>query len=1067
VTWGIFFILYHKMPVMKQTFLLFIVSCIFLNISAQQINDWENPEVVGINKNPPHATMIPYPDERTALENNRLNSPEFQLLNGYWKFDFVDNPYLVPEHFYKPGFDDSGWKSIPVPANWEFLGYGVPIYVNTRYEWTKNPNPPEIPHDYNPTGIYRQKINIPESWNGKQVFIHFGAVKSAFYLWVNGEKVGYSQDSKTPAEFNITDFVKTGTNLIALEVLRWSDGSYLECQDFWRISGIERDVYLYATPPVHIRDYFAQAGLTNEYVDGDFKLNVNVLNSGAKKSRGYQLIVKLLSYDKKTVIKSFSKEINVNKDEEQQVVFQQIIEKPEKWTAETPNLYTLIISVTNDKGVCEESISSKIGFRTSEIKNGLFLVNGVPIHIKGVNRHEHDPVTAHVISEESMLKDIQLMKQFNINTVRTCHYPNDPRWYELCDQFGLYVIDEANIESHGMGYDPDRTLGNDPRFMKAHLARVESMLERDKNHPCVIFWSMGNEAGNGVNFDTCYNWIKQRDPSRPVHYERAELGRNTDVYCPMYPDIEYLAEYASKPQARPLIMCEYAHGMGNSTGNLQDYWDTIEHYPQLQGGSMWDWVDEGIEQHDKNGRVYYAYGGDFGPPGTPSDSNFCINGLVLPDRTPHPGLYEVKKVYQYFGIKPIEAGRGIISIKNKYDFTNANQFDINWKLVGDDKVIAFGTLEKPDIEPHGEKTIQLDLPTVEAQPGVDYFLNFSVTSREASGMIPKDFEVAKEQIPLTSNAVLKSLNDKAFLETVWSKDRKILDITGADFLVRFDTLTGNILALEYDGRKYLVQGPVPNFWRAPTDNDFGNKMQFRCAAWKDASESRTVKTFRVVRKTQGIVQITVDFILSEHKIPYRAVYTLYSSGDVVISGEIDPGASELPELPRFGMNFRIPATFSQVKWYGRGPYENYWDRHTASVTGVYESTVNDLYFPYMRPQENGTRTDVRWMLLSDANGDGLLIAGMPLISISALPFTTDQLDYTVNEFRHTVDLVPNDFIDVNVDLRQTGVGGNDSWGARPLAKYTLFSGKYSYSYRIKPIHKNVDPMKAGKVVFSQ
>jgi beta-galactosidase len=1051
---------------MKRIIVLLLSLFNLLNIIAQQVNDWENPEVVGINKNKPHATLVPYPDERMAMENNRIMSPYFQMLNGYWKFSWVERPDDRPEDFYLPDYDDYKWKQIPVPSNWELQGYGVPIYVNIPYEWTRKPNPPEIPHDYNPVGSYRHRFEIPESWEDKQVFIHFGAVKSAFYLWINGNKVGYSQDSKTPAEFNITEYIKPGINMLAVEVYRWSDGSYLECQDFWRISGIERDVYLYARPAVYIRDYFAQTGLTGNYTDGDFKLEIEVLNSSVKKLKGYNIQAKLLSNSGKSVIASFSEEISLNKLEKRQIVFQQIVERPKKWTAETPDLYTLILSVYNEKGVCEESISCKVGFRSSEIKDGQLLVNGVPILIKGVNRHEHDPVRAHVISEESMLEDIRLMKQFNINTVRTCHYPDDPRWYELCDQYGLYVIDEANIESHGMGYNPDRTLGNDPRFMVAHLARISSMLERDKNHPSVILWSMGNEAGDGVNFDTCYNWIKQRDPSRPVHYERAELRWNTDIYCPMYPDVEYLSEYASKPQERPLIMCEYAHGMGNSTGNLQEYWDVIESHPQLQGGSIWDWVDQGFQQKDAQGRIYYAYGGDFGPAGTPSDSNFCINGLVLPDRTPHPGLYEVKKVYQYIGIKPVDADKGIISVKNKYDFISTRDFDINWKLTGDDKMIASGIIGQPDIAPGMEKTFNLGLPPVEPLPGVEYFLNFSITTREASGMIPKGHEVAAEQIPLSWKTEVKPVTDKAFLEIIWSKDRKKLDISGVDFLVRFDTLTGAMTTLEFNGKDYISQGPVPNFWRAPVDNDFGNHMQKRCAAWKDASKIREVKSFKVTKPAKGEVFITVDFLLGKSRIPYRTTYDIFGTGDIIISGEIDPGAAELPELPRFGMNLRIPATFSQVRYYGRGPFENYWDRHTAAFVGVYESEVKDLYFPYVRPQENGTRTDIRWMALTDETGDGLLITGKPLVSASALPFTIDQLDYTENEFRHTVDLVPNDFIDLNIDYRQTGVGGNDSWGARPLPAYTLYSGKYSYSYRIRPINKNNDPMKISKVVIS-
>jgi beta-galactosidase len=978
----------------------------------------------------------------------------------------VERPDDRPQDFYGPGFDDSDWKQIAVPSSWEFQGYGVPIYVNIPYEWTRNPDPPQIPHDSNPVGSYRRHFNIPDTWDDKQVIIHFDGVKSAFYLWINGKKVGYSQDSKTPAEFNITDYIKPGTNLLALEVYRWSDGSYLECQDMWRISGIERDVYLYAQPAVHISDYFTHTGLINDYTDGDFKVNVELSNNGGKRAKNINIRAKLLTADGKSSLASFSKEIDLNNKENRQIQFEQLVNNPVKWTAETPNLYTLVLSVYNDDGICEESVSCKVGFRTSEIKNGLLLINGVPVIIKGVNRHEHDPVTIHVMTEEMMLKDIGLMKQFNINTVRTCHYPNVPRWYELCDQYGLYVIDEANIESHGMGYDPDRTLGNDPRFMVAHLARVQAMFERDKNHPCVITWSMGNEAGDGVNFDTCYNWLKQRDPSRPVHYERAELGRNTDIYCPMYPGIEYLAEYASKPQARPLIMCEYAHAMGNSTGNLQEYWDVIESYPQLQGGSIWDWVDQGIQQTDNKGRIYYAYGGDFGPAGTPSDSNFCINGLVLPDRTPHPGLYEVKKVYQYIGIKPVEGSVGEISVKNKYDFISTNNLDIHWQLVGDDRIIDSGIIEKPDIKPKEERTFDLNLPAVNPLPGVEYFLNFSVVTREPSGLIPKGHEVAAEQIPLPWKAAVMPVKDKAFLEPVWSRDRKTLTVSGADFYVIFDTLTGMMTSLEYDGKQFLTRGPEPDFWRAPTDNDFGNGMPDRCAVWKDASVSRVVKSFKVIRPAKGKIDISVEYLLGKSLIPCKVTYAIYGSADIIISVEIDPGSGELPELPRFGMNMKIPVEFSNVKWYGRGPFENYWDRHTAAFVGVYERKVDEMGFPYLRPQETGTRTDIRWMSLTGEDGTGLLISGLPVISASALLYTTSQLDYTDNRFRHTVDLVPNDFIDLNIDYKQTGVGGNDSWGARPLPKYTLSSKKYQYSFRIRPISQNNDPMKISKVVIS-
>ncbi|MBP6870734.1 MAG: DUF4981 domain-containing protein [Bacteroidales bacterium] len=1051
---------------MHKSYLLFFSFLFSFICQAQQIPEWENPQVTGVNKVQPHATLIPYPDERTAIENVKSKSPFYLLLNDEWKFNWVEKPFDRPAGFYNPDFDDSGWNNIPVPANWELLGYGVPIYVNISYEWTRNPNPPNVPHDYNPVGCYRHRFTLPENWKGKEIFIHFGAVKSAFYLWINGKKAGYSEDSKTPAEFNITEYVQAGTNILAMEVYRWSDGSYLECQDFWRISGIERDIYLVARPPVYIRDFFVHTALTDDYRNGEFKLETDIGTAG-KKPGGYTLKVKLLTSVGKITVADFSQEIKFSGKRESQIVFNQMIENPRKWTAETPDLYTLVLSLYNNKGVCEESVSCKVGFKSYEIKDGQFLVNGIPVLIKGVNRHEHDPVTAHVISEESMLEDIRLMKQFNINTVRTCHYPNDPRWYELCDQYGLYVIDEANIESHGMGYDPDRTLGNNPAFMKAHLDRVEAMLERDKNHPSIIFWSMGNEAGDGVNFDTCYQWIKKRDPSRPIHYERAELRHNTDVYCPMYPDIEYLEEYASKPQARPLIMCEYAHGMGNSTGNLQDYWDVIEKYPQLQGGCIWDWVDQGFEKKNENGVAYFAYGGDYGPPETPSDSNFCINGLVLPDRTPHPALYEVKKVYQYIDVSAVDPDRGIISVKNNYDFIPLTGFDIHWKLKGDGAVMAFGTLEQPDILPREEKSYSIPLPEIKPEPGVEYFLDFSMTIRQANGLIPEGHEVAAEQLPLTLKADPLLVYDKAFLEIEWSKDRTKVDITGVDFLVRFDTLAGQITRLEYNGRNYISQGPLPNFWRAPIDNDFGNRMPKRCAVWKEASLERTVKSFAAKKAAQGIAVISVIFELGKERFLYRMDYEIHSTGDIIITGDINMvGRTTLPELPRFGMNFRIPAEFDHVKWFGRGPHENYQDRNTASFTGIYEKDVSEMYFPYVRPQENGTRTDIRWMTLTNPSGDGIMIAGMPLVSVSALPFTTSQLDYTDNMFRHTTDLIPNYFIDINVDYRQTGVGGNDSWGARPLSKYTLFPSDYRFSFRIRPINNKIDPAKAGKVVFS-
>lgn len=1046
---------------MRRGLLLITALLMVTGIKAQQLPDWENPEIIAINKEAPHATFIPYQDERSAMDNNRLNSTSFKLLNGTWKFKYVEGPANTPSGFQSPSYDDRGWNDIPVPSNWEIEGYGVPIYVNIPYEWTRNPQPPLVPVDNNPIGHYRMTFQVPESWSDKEIFIFFGDVKSAFYIWVNGKMVGYSEGSKLPAEFNITPYIHEGNNQLALQVYRWSDGSYLECQDFWRISGIERDVYLVARPQAYVRDFFIHAGLQDLYTDGVFKLEAELQNSNAKKSKAITYKAKIYAPDNKTLLAAFSKDLDLSKGERQNLTFDTVFPTVQKWTAETPVLYTLVQSIYDEDGICEEATSTRFGFRTSEIRDGLLLVNGVPITVKGVNRHEHDPATAHVISEQSMLKDIKLMKENNINTVRTCHYPNDPRWYELCDQYGLYIIDEANIESHGMGYNPSRTLGNDPRFLPAHKARVTEMVERDKNHPCVIIWSMGNEAGDGCNFDSCFSIIKWRDPSRPVHYERAEGGPNTEIYCPMYPEPEYLEEYASKPEKKPLIMCEYAHSMGNSTGNLQEYWDIIEEYPQLQGGSIWDWVDQGFDAKNQEGKLYYAYGGDFGPPGTPSDSNFCCNGLVAPDRSPHPGLNEVKKVYQYVDFKLIDTAQTKIAIKNKYDFKTLEHLDIVIKIYADGEMIYEGKMTGPKTKPGQEEDVKLGFSG--QVPGKEYFLNFYAVTNRDEGIIPKGTILASEQIELPKlPAKTAPISQSATLEPVWSTDHRSMTVTGLDFFVTFDTASGMITSMKVDNAENIVKGFSPNFWRGPTDNDHGSEMQMRLAIWKEAGKEQKVIKFDVTRPSRGEIRVTVHYALSHVMIPYTLEYRVFGSGDIIITGTIDPGAAELPELPRFGLNFRVPEKYNQVKWYGRGPFENYDDRKTAAFVDVYELPVSQMFYPYLRPQESGNRTDIRWMALTDDDGNGILLTGKPLFSASALPFTIDQLDYAESRFRHPCDLVPNDFIDVNVDLRQMGVGGNDSWGAKPLPKYLLPSSRYTFTFAVRVIKSGDDPMKLSK-----
>ena len=716
-----------------------------------------------------------------------------------------------------------------------FQGYDYPIYVNIPYEFARNPKPPFVPHDHNPVGSYRRTFTVPADWAGMDVFLHFGAVKSFFYLWINGEKIGFSKDSKTPAEFDITRFLVPGENVLAVEVYRFSDGSYLECQDFWRLAGIERDVYLYATKKVRIRDFEVQAGLDGTYKNGRLAVTAEITGLAATDSSIGTVVLDLYQPSGKKVLTAT--ELAVGPDDGDgpaRIRFEATLPAVRRWSAETPELYRLVLELRDGAGKPLEAVTAKIGFRTSEIKDGLLLVNGVPVRLKGVNRHEHDPYTGHVISEESMRRDIELMKQANVNAVRTCHYPDDPRWYELCDEYGLYVVDEANIESHGLGYGPD-SLAKDPAWGPAHLDRIERMVERDKNHPSVIIWSLGNEAGDGVNFEQAYAWLKKRDPSRPVQYERAELRSHTDIFCPMYDSIESMVKYASVKQARPLIQCEYAHSMGNSTGNLQDYWDAIESHDQLQGAFIWDWVDQGFAAKTGTGLFYWAFGGDYGPSDVPSDQNFCCNGIVGPDRTPHPAYYEVKKVYQFVKFRAVDPAAGKIEVGNRYDFIGLERFDLDWELSASGRAVASGTVAKPAVAPRGSQVLRLPLPRFQAQPGLEYFLNLSLRSRAASPGLPKGHIVAAEQIALPAAAPASPAAASALPPLAVEDGPRFIRVAGEGFALRFDRLTGALDSFVHGGRELLASGIEPNFWRAPTDNDFGNQMPRRLAFWRQAS----------------------------------------------------------------------------------------------------------------------------------------------------------------------------------------------------------------------------------------
>jgi beta-galactosidase len=1063
---------------MKKLFTLFSALSVLAVAAAAGAQDlkgptgeeWKNPRIVGAGKEEPRATFTPYPDAAAAFENDMGASPFFRTLNGPWKFFWVTKPADVPAGFFKPDYDASGWKEIAVPSNWEFQGYGIPIYLDSDYEWVKpgeQPDPPHLPQDNNPVGCYRKAFEIPADWKEREVFIHFGAVKSAFYVWINGRYAGYSEDSKTPAEWDITRFLKDGKNEVALQVFRWSDGSYLECQDFWRISGIERDVYLFATPKVRIRDFWAKADLAGNYRDGFLDVSVEVTDKTGGRGDRHAVEVSLVNDDGETVFTE-SASIDTAKGKETGIAhLARNVSAPLLWTAETPNLYTVVLALKDAAGRTLEATSAHVGFRKVEIVDGRLLVNGVPIYLKGVNRHEHDPRTAHVISEESMIRDIQLMKQFNINAVRTCHYPDDPRWYELCDQYGLYLIDEANIESHGMGYD-EKSLAKNPDWGPAHLDRTIRMVERDKNHPSVIIWSLGNEAGDGINFEATSAWIHGRDASRPVHYEQAAMKAHTDIVCPMYARIETLEAYGLKKRTRPLIMCEYTHAMGNSNGNLQDYWDVIEKYPNLQGAFVWDWVDQSYEAKAPSGETYYAYGGDFGPKEIPTSRNFCCNGLVSSERKPHPGLWEVKKVYQSIKFRKTatEDGRPALEIKNGYAFRGLDGFVIRWELVPDGiggRPIAQGEIRNPSIVPGGSGVFPLDMPGEEAAEGIEYFINVRAEYAEEEPLIPRNHVAAAEQFPVGIVRPVAAMDAAKMPKVTLEQNGAAVTVRGADFTVSFDRTTGLLASYVYKGTALVRTGLEPNFWRAPTDNDFGNGFPERAAIWRKAGENRRLDKFTVGQESPSVARVEAQYTLEDVPAKYRVVYRVFGTADILVSVSFAPENRDLPEIPRLGMKMTLPSDFSNVRWFGRGPHENYIDRKTSAFVGYYGASVFETLVPYVSIQEYGNRTDCRWAMFADRAGNGLLAVGLPQFDFSALPYTAEDLTQGERGQKHPYEIPKRDFVCLNLDYGQQGVGGDTSWGAREHPQYRLVVKAYDYSFRLRGFARDDDPATLAKV----
>ncbi len=1043
-----------------RTLLLTIIFTTLAIHLFSQVPDWKNPKIVEVNKEPAHVLLLNQGSIEKAISHQSQSSlRSVKSLNGNWKFHWVKKPQDRPRDFFQTNFDDQQWKSIPVPSNWELQGYGIPIYVNMYYEfmpYSVMPKPPYLPENWNPVASYRKTFTLPEDWNDEQIYLHFGAVKSAMYLWVNGKKVGYSQGSKLPAEFNITDYVKKGENLIAVEVYRWSDGSYLECQDFWRLSGIERDVFLYAKPSINIHDVFVNAGLQNHYQDGDFNADIIINNPKKINIKDYTVEVRLYG-DEQQVLWSESKDILSTNKQQVQLNFHTIIASVKRWSAETPSLYPLIITLKDKYGKQIEVVRQNIGFRTSEIKNGQLLVNGKPILLKGVNRHEHDENTGHVISKASMLKDIELLKAFNFNAVRTCHYPNDPYWYDLCDQYGIYVVDEANIESHGMFYGKE-SLAKDSVWKEAHLQRTIRMVERDKNHPSVIIWSLGNEAGDGINFEATSAWIHQRDKTRPVHYERAGRNPHTDIVCPMYASTGHLLSYASQPQNRPLILCEYSHAMGNSNGNFQDYWDIIEDNYHLQGGFIWDWVDQGLAAYTQDGKKYWKYGGDFGGDSIPSDANFCMNGLVNADRVPHPAIWEVKKVYQYiqFDLVPFSANK--IEITNKHDFIDLSRYDIHWEVMENGLPVKKGVIQSPQIKPQESQQYAFDFNTISPKAGAEYFLNFKVLTNQDNGLIKKGHVVANEQFELPIFLASNPPKNTKKKITV-NEEISQFSIQGKGFELVIEKATGSISKYEYEGVNLITQGPVPSFKRATTDNDFGARIPKDMKIWNDESKPiLEANSFEIITQNKHKVILRFMYDLKESESRWTTTYTISGDGITLVENHFTPADKQLPIIPRLGSRMRIPKTFNHVKWYGRGPQENYCDRKSAAFVGLYESTVEEQAFPYASLQETGYKTDVRWMTLTNEAGQGFMIDGLPLFSFSAIHHTIEDLTRKKRGSLHLHEVPERDFTELHIDLKQMGVAGDDSWWSKPHTPYVIQPVEYKYSYRIVPINKSSIPM---------
>ena len=1046
-----------------------LTSMMLNSVLAQPALDWENPEVFQVNREEPTAAFYRHSSIPQALIANRFEHSAFYLsLNGKWKFNWVKKPSERPQFFYEDSYDVSGWTDIQVPGNWEVQGFGIPIYTNVIYPFPANP--PYVDHDDNPVGSYKRTFVVPENWGNREIYIHFAGVRSAMYVWINGQKVGYNEGSKTAAEFKITPHIRSGLNQVAVEVYRWADASYLEDQDFWRLSGIDHEVYLYAKNPLTLSDFRVNGDLTDNYTTGQFNLSLDYENTTSTDQTGYQVKAQLLDGDE--ALLDYQEALDVSAGQSKIIRFEGQVPRVKAWSAESPYLYTLLLTIKNSDGQLVEAICHRVGFRKIEITNNQFLINGMAVHLKGANLHDHDPVTGHAVGEELTLLDLKLMKENNLNAIRCSHYPKNDFFYQMCDQYGFYVIDEANVEIHGMGAT-NQGLDQDsarqavhpayrPEWKAMHLDRTKRMYEQHKNFTCIVTWSLGNEAGNGPNFFAAYDWLKKKDASRPVQYEGAISYENTDIQAPMYWTIPQLIAYAENSPSRPLILCEYAHAMGNSVGNLQDYWDVIEAYDVLQGGFIWDWVDQGLLVQTASGESYFAYGGDLGGQSLQHDGNFCLNGLVNPDRSPHPSLQEVKKVYQSVKFPSFDLEREALTIYNGYDFTNLREFYFSWQLLENGIAVARGDLPTVELDPHQDKTLSIDLPKMAT--GKLYFLQVSARLSHGDALRPAGTEIAREEFQLNTIERKKFDPTQAGKILVKMSDEEIT-VRGAHFFMSFDRKR-LLKSMDY-GSGNILQEPIkPNSWRAPTDNDYGFRMPQRFGAWKRATQHQLLKELTVYSAGEDRTAIAATQKLRNHALVVEAIfdlpdveasirvsYSINAAGDLLVCNDIRNLSNTLPSIPRLGNNLVLQNDYHYANWLGRGPHENYQDRNTSSFVAKYSALVEELMYPYIRPQENGYRTDAEWISFMDQSGRGIKISAVDhLLGFSAHHQLNSDFDAGQKKIqRHHTDIPRRNLVNVNLDYLQMGVGGDNSWGLMQHKKYMIQPQDYSYGFLIQPL----------------